>query len=326
MSARQGQLLTHAPSGPGQLQWLWLLMILGGCPHVGAADAQTDVSAGGSAFYLERIQPLLEENCLRCHGPTRQRSGLRLDSRAMVLHGGHGPIVVLGDPAHSRLIDAISYEDEDVQMPPAGKLSDSEIADLTRWVQMGVPWGEAAAVVPRTMIPVKASVPAIVAKDRSEMMDTHQSPVPTWFFAMMSRAGKLHPLIVHFPIALLLTACLAEGLALLSLWRHQGEAAVRMASVASFCLTLAVVAGVVAAVLGWWFAWSVGSEVSSFTLEWHRWMGISTTAVAALALVCSWLGRTGDASKVKAWYRVLLFLSAIGVAITGHLGGKMVFG
>src|SRR5262249_45207606 len=42
-----------------------------------------------------------------------------------------------GDPDKSLLIEAVRYKNEDLQMPPAGKLSDNEIADLERWIREG---------------------------------------------------------------------------------------------------------------------------------------------------------------------------------------------
>ena len=43
-----------------------------------------------------------------------------------------GPVVVAGDPASSRLIRAVSYQ-EKIKMPPTGKLSDEQIEALTEW-------------------------------------------------------------------------------------------------------------------------------------------------------------------------------------------------
>ena len=80
----------------------------------------------------------------------KNKGGLELDSRAAMLVGGEGgPAIVPGKPKDSRLIDAISYQDEDLQMPPkksVGKLSDSAIADFVAWVKMVRPIRATAAV------------------------------------------------------------------------------------------------------------------------------------------------------------------------------------
>jgi mono/diheme cytochrome c family protein len=134
---------------------VFLLIALSGagCLAPAADGAATDGPGGGlpagmtpEAFFTERIRPLLAENCWRCHGPRKQRNGLRLDSRAGVLQGGHGPDVEPGHPERSRLIDAVGYEDGDLQMPPDGRLGDAQLADLATWIRLGVPWAEPAPV------------------------------------------------------------------------------------------------------------------------------------------------------------------------------------
>src|SRR5262249_13003522 len=77
----------------------------------------------------------------KCHGPDKQRADLRLDSRDALLKGGRsGTSVTPGRPDSSLLLKAVSYRDDELKMPPQGKLSDRQIADLTRWVQMGAPF------------------------------------------------------------------------------------------------------------------------------------------------------------------------------------------
>jgi cytochrome c553 len=92
-------------------------------------------------FFEKKIRPVLAEKCYGCHNAKLKTpmGGLRLDSRDALLKGGDsGPAIVAGDPAHSRLIAAISYK-EDLKMPPTGKLSDEQQADFSAWVRMGAP-------------------------------------------------------------------------------------------------------------------------------------------------------------------------------------------
>ena len=79
------------------------------------------------AFFEGKVRPILESHCFNCHGPTKQKAGLRLDSRGAMMRGGEsGPILEPGDPKSSRLIEVIRY-DGDVQMPPRRKLDEAEI-------------------------------------------------------------------------------------------------------------------------------------------------------------------------------------------------------
>lgn len=92
------------------------------------------------AFFERRIRPLLVERCVKCHGATKQESGLRLDSRAAILKGGDsGPAARAKSPDMSLLIEAVRGSD-DLKMPPDGSLKSAEVDALVKWVQLGLPW------------------------------------------------------------------------------------------------------------------------------------------------------------------------------------------
>jgi len=98
-------------------------------------------------FFEDRVRPVLAERCFACHGPEKQKGGLRLDSSASLLKGGdRGPPVVPGRPDESLLVSAIRHG-EALKMPPKAKLPPQEVADLTAWVKLGAPWPDAAAGV-----------------------------------------------------------------------------------------------------------------------------------------------------------------------------------
>ena len=102
-----------------------------------AAPARADDAA--TAFFENQVRPLLVKSCLHCHGPKKQSSSLRLDSREAILRGGdRGPAIVPGDPKKSLLIQAIGHQN-DLRMPKQ-KLGDDQIAILTQWIRMGAPW------------------------------------------------------------------------------------------------------------------------------------------------------------------------------------------
>lgn len=115
---------------------------------VGPADPE------GLALFEAEVGPLLEAACYDCHSSDgRPKAGLMVDSRAGLLAGGvSGTALAPGDPDHSLLIEAVRYVDDDIAMPPDGKLEPEEIAALERWVALGAPWPgtaeEAADEVP----------------------------------------------------------------------------------------------------------------------------------------------------------------------------------
>jgi cytochrome c553 len=101
-------------------------------------------AGSGSALFEERVQPILRDHCIRCHGPEKQESGLRLDSLSSMLKGGvSGPAVVPHQPSDSLLIRAVRHSD-DLQMPPDGKIAPEEIEALVGWVDSGAMVPEAA--------------------------------------------------------------------------------------------------------------------------------------------------------------------------------------
>jgi hypothetical protein len=101
-------------------------------------------------FFESKVRPLLATRCFKCHGPKKQQSELRLDSRAALLQGGEsGPAVEPGNPQESLLIRAVRYEE--LEMPPDRRLDKQDIDTLVRWVQMGAPWpnSDDALLTPR---------------------------------------------------------------------------------------------------------------------------------------------------------------------------------
>src|SRR6476619_6741384 len=82
-------------------------------------------------FFETRVRPVFAEHCYKCHSAKAEKlkGGLLLDSREGFSKGGEtGAVVVPGHPEQSRLIDAIGYQNVDLQMPPKAKLSAQQIA------------------------------------------------------------------------------------------------------------------------------------------------------------------------------------------------------
>ena len=118
----------------------WIATIILVC---GAADASADDKTFSSRqldFFENKIRPLLVQHCLECHGPAKSENGLRLDSRSAILLGGDsGPAAIAGTPKGSMVIQSVSHSG-DYDMPPNKKLADEEIAALSQWISMELPW------------------------------------------------------------------------------------------------------------------------------------------------------------------------------------------
>lgn len=133
---------------------LTLLGILALSPALAASEKAP--SATDIEFFEKKVRPLLHQHCYECHsaGAKKIQGGLLLDTATRVMKGGRsGPIVVPGKPAESTLIAVVAHQHKDLKMPPAGKLSVEQIADLSTWVSLGVPdprTNEKAAITQQT--------------------------------------------------------------------------------------------------------------------------------------------------------------------------------
>ena len=91
-------------------------------------------------LFEEQIRPVLAKRCYSCHSRKagKQEGGLLLDSRAAIRRGGdQGPAVVPGKPRESLLLLAVSYQNEDLQMPPDRALPEETVRAFRDWIAGG---------------------------------------------------------------------------------------------------------------------------------------------------------------------------------------------
>ncbi|MCL4217906.1 MAG: hypothetical protein KJ052_12985, partial [Candidatus Hydrogenedentes bacterium] len=132
---------------------------------------------------------------------------------------------------------------------------------------------------------------------------------------------KFHPLAVHFPIAIILAAALAEMLNL-RLKRP----------IFSLSARYLVILGALSALGTAGLGWAAGAYAHfpgelAATLVWHRWLGTAAAATAVLAGIFSGLrSRYQNSAAMCRLYLVSLFASAALVGLAGHLGAMLVYG
>ena len=96
--------------------------------------ADTARGADPAALWASKVQPLLDLQCVKCHGPIDQHGGLELDTPAAVLKGGDdGVVVVPGQPEASRLWQNLAA-DADQHMPPEKQLTEAEQEVIGEWI------------------------------------------------------------------------------------------------------------------------------------------------------------------------------------------------
>ncbi len=129
-------------------------------------------------FFEAKVRPVLEAHCIGCHGANKQKAGLRLDSREALIRGGEsGPTVEVGKPETSRLVEAVNHS-ADLRMPPKGKLKDSEVEALARWIRDGAIWPETASDI---RPPTASAARTITAEDRNfwAFRPVQNPPIPS---------------------------------------------------------------------------------------------------------------------------------------------------
>lgn len=129
--------------------------------------------------------------------------------------------------------------------------------------------------------------------------------------------GRLHPLIVHFPIALIIVAALME---LFTFGRFNAKIRPGIIILAA----IGAVSAILAAPMGWLLAANEGT--SGEVLDLHKWIGVGTAVFSVITLLfLRKASRNPTSSQIKA-YRTVLFITAICVSITGHFGGSLTHG
>lgn len=140
---------------------------------------------------------------------------------------------------------------------------------------------------------------------------------PWWGWVLL---GRLHPLIVHFPIGLIVAGALHEVVR----WARRRPVP---SDVGSFCLVLGLVSGALAVWLG-----TLNASHQSITgdsariLEWHRYAGWALLIVGASAFLAGRVARSRPGSRAAGVYTGLVAVAALCVGVSGHFGGQLVYG
>lgn len=103
--------------------------------------------------YAAVVAPLLQEKCVSCHGSTKQKGKLRLDSPDFIQKGGkNGTVIEAGKVADSELIRRLLLPKSDEKhMPPKEKnqLSEAEIKLLHWWIENGAAYDKKVKDLPQ---------------------------------------------------------------------------------------------------------------------------------------------------------------------------------
>jgi uncharacterized membrane protein/mono/diheme cytochrome c family protein len=133
--------------------------------------------------------------------------------------------------------------------------------------------------------------------------------------------GHMHPIVVHFPIALLMAAAVAAAL--------RPFTARVTSHLVYFCLLLGVGGAILSCFAGW--AWAPQEKVgydqpfnSQSPIFWHRWGGIFVTLAALGVLIWASLSIRKHGAKQWPWEVAVIVIAMI-TGWVGHEGGELVY-
>ena len=149
---------------------------------------------------------------------------------------------------------------------------------------------------------VAAIINPVIGKDTEIAAGT-----PFWVWSFL---GRLHPLIVHFPIGLLVVAWLME----LLVWKRKSNdfgPAIRV------LMVIGTISSVIAVVFGLLLINT--EEYGGDILPLHQWTGIATMVLAAITTYAYF-------RKSRRMQKLLLTLTVVGVTVAGHYGASITHG
>jgi cytochrome c len=161
-----------------------LVVLLSVSQVLTAADSKVD--------FVKDIKPILDQNCIKCHGEEKQKGKLRLDIKDVALKGGKtGPAITPGNLEKSEMFRRINLpKSDDDFMPSEGEPLKKELIDLIReWINQGAVWPDSAA-------------PKAVAKDKGPTLPADFKPGPNEAkaIAKLTEAGvDVRPIAVNVP-------------------------------------------------------------------------------------------------------------------------------
>ena len=285
-----------------------LILLLVVLPMAGrrafAAPAKTPAKAPGKDEKLRlaaEVSRIFEAKCADCHGShlpkPKGKFGYVLDLKRVAANSDY---VVRGDPEKSEIYVMVRNEEmpgEDTDVPP---LTAEEKKTVAAWVLAGAPHE----------LPAGFSTGGVTTEKQPGVKMSFLHRLSNWL-------GKFHPVTTHFPVALLMTAVLAEAVAW---WLKRDE----WMLLVRFLTVLGALSSVPTVVLGWLtdFPTIAGSELATI----YRFHQILGTATSAWALVCATLvciAECEEGSVARRRFRGALLLGAFLISVVGFLGGAL---
>jgi uncharacterized membrane protein/mono/diheme cytochrome c family protein len=250
------------------------------------------------------VRTVFAARCAACHGPDLAKPKGRFGYVLNLARVACDPEkIIRGAPNESELWELVRRGEMPPEDSPTGPLTADQKETIRGWIAAGAPAGGSQP-------PTAGDAPPAAPLTNGGPAES----LPLKEF--LRQLGRLHVVLVHFPIALLIAAAAGEVWSMLRDRRTPAPAV-------HFCVILGAVGAVVAAGLGWLDAWS-GAGAGQSALDLHRWIG---TAAAGWAMVTAGLSARDEWRCIRSnRFRVALVIGAALVGAAGHFGGILVYG
>jgi len=117
----------------------WIMLVVA----VSCNSEKAEKNSLSTIDYNLHVRPIINENCIVCHGGVKKSSGLSFLFReeALAVNKSGKRAIVPGDVASSQMITRIKNHDPEVRMPmDHDPLTAQEITILTKWIEQGAEW------------------------------------------------------------------------------------------------------------------------------------------------------------------------------------------
>jgi uncharacterized membrane protein len=135
--------------------------------------------------------------------------------------------------------------------------------------------------------------------------------IPVW----LQPIGRMHPLMLHFPIAFMLLALLLEFFRFRPEFKFQPF----FQNFTGYLLLFAILTGLIAAIMGMFLSQEEG--YSGQMLNWHKWSGAGMVFLATL--IYTFRNSTWYQEKVS---KIGIGLTTLSVVLAGHFGASLTHG
>ncbi|MCH2156907.1 MAG: hypothetical protein MK080_13030 [Opitutales bacterium] len=278
--------------------------------------AQSDYEVPESPIALTaKVLDIFSKSCAECHDAN---SGKRVKGdfdhvMDLELQLEDEYYLFAGDPEGSENFLLMITDDEDALMPPpesdVHKPTPEEIEIVRAWI---IAMGEHPLP---PMEEVEAYKAAELAKLEAAGVEAIEAVPKKKPISIRKLFARTHPMVVHFPIGLLLMAAAVEFLGLI--FRKQKA----WASAVHWSVAISALSSPAAVVAGWILA-----DIENYTINLHRWLGVATAVAAIVSWVLLVLADKKRSNKMMWAFRIVLIASAVLVSLAGHTGGELVYG